>query len=176
MAARDSARVIVVMGVSGAGKTTVGRLLAQRLGWEFADADDHHPPANVAKMRVGQPLTDEDRAPWLARLHELARASLAAGRPLVLACSALKAGYREALSGGDPRVGFVFLHGPFELIRRRLDERRGHYMPPGLLRSQFDALEPPRDALALEVSRPPEELVGEIVARLGLAASSGSPR
>lgn len=164
--------VLVVMGVSGAGKTTVGRLLAERLGWRFADADDYHPPANVEKMASGVPLTDEDRAPWLERLNELASESLAAAQPLVLACSALKADYRRALAAGDPRVGFVFLHGSYDLIRGRLEERQDHYMPPGLLRSQFDALEPPTEALKVNVGPPPAELVDEIVGRLELPEAS----
>jgi gluconokinase len=159
--------VIVVMGVSGAGKTTVGKLLAEELTWEFADADDHHPPENVAKMAAGQPLDDEDRQPWLEALRDLAAARLGQGAGLVLACSALKSGYRELIAAGDPRVSFVFLHGSFELIQQRLQERRGHYMPAALLHSQFAALEAPADALALDVSDPPEALVTAIIEQLG---------
>jgi gluconokinase len=160
--------VIIVMGVSGAGKTTVGRLLAGRLGWEFADADDHHPPENVAKMAAGQPLDDADREPWLLALRSLATGRLEEREPLVLACSALKAGYRNLIAAGDPRVAFVFLDGSFELISRRLQERRDHYMPPALLQSQFEALEAPADALTLDVSAAPEALADKIITHFGV--------
>jgi len=163
-----AARVIVVMGVSGAGKTTVGQLLAERLGWHFADADDHHPPENVRKMAAGIPLNDEDRIPWLERLHGLTRQHLRAGQSLVLACSALKSSYRDVLAADDARIGFVYLYGSFELIYSRLEERSDHYMPKELLRSQFEALEPPGGTLSLEVSPPAEELVEEIISRLEL--------
>lgn len=154
------------MGVSGAGKTTVGQLLAERLGWEFADADDYHPPANVAKMAAGQPLDDADRAPWLQALHELSASKLAQNRSLVLACSALKDGYREVIAAGDERIKFVYLRGSFELIQARLQERSGHYMPAALLRSQFDALEEPSDALSVDIGASPADLVTEIVESL----------
>ncbi|MFA5552499.1 MAG: gluconokinase, GntK/IdnK-type, partial [Trueperaceae bacterium] len=162
--------VLVVMGVSGAGKTTVGKLVAERLGWEFADADDHHPAANVAKMAAGEPLTDLDREPWLERLHELVTEHLNASRPLVLACSALKNSYRRVITGEHTRVAFVYLSGSFELIQERLLGRHGHYMPTSLLQSQFDALEEPDDnALRLDVSAAPERLAEEIVERMQLA-------
>ena len=159
-------QVVVVMGVSGAGKTTVGSMLAERLGWEFADADDYHPPANVAKMASGQPLNDADRAPWLQALQELSATKLSQNRSLVLACSALKASYRDVIAAGDPRIRFVFLHGSFELIQARLQERSGHYMPAALLRSQFDALEEPDDAMILDIGPPPTDLVATIIAWL----------
>lgn len=162
-------QVVVVMGVSGAGKTTVGRLLAERLGWEFADADDHHPPANVAKMTSGQPLDDADRAPWLRALHDLAATKLAHDQSLVLACSALKSGYRDVIAAGEPRIRFVYLHGSFELIQERLRERSDHYMPPALLHSQFEALEEPEGAITVDVQRSPQELASTIMERLNLA-------
>lgn len=153
------------MGVSGAGKSHVGRMLAERLGWQFADADDHHPAVNVEKMRSGEPLTDSDRQPWLEALNELISTS---GQPLVLACSALKASYRDTIRGDLTDVAFVFLSGSFDAIAGRLESRQGHYMPVSLLRSQFEALETPADALELNCLLPPTELVGQIIAEFGL--------
>jgi len=157
--------IVVVMGVTGAGKTTVGRLLARALACEFLDADDYHPAANVAKMRAGEPLTDADRAPWLARLNEVLQAR--AGSGVVLACSALKAGYRERLLAGIPGARLVYLRGAKALIASRLAARRGHYMDPALLASQFAALEEPRDAIVADVDGPPEAIAAAILARLG---------
>lgn len=164
-------RAVIVMGVSGSGKTTVGRELARRLGWEYADADDHHPAANVAKMRSGVPLDDHDRRPWLERLRTLLRDRLAAGEPLVLACSALKERYREVLEVSDPLVALVYLEGSPELIAERLRARTGHYFDPALLASQFEALEEPDDALVVDIAAAPEALVERILAGLGLPAS-----
>lgn len=150
MSARTT--VIVVMGVSGAGKTTLGLALASALGWDFADADDFHPPGNVAKMRAGTPLDDDDRAPWLAALRVEIERRLTLGKPLVLACSALKAAYRRALAGPDTdRVRLVHLDGSPALLAARLAARSGHYMPPALLGSQLAALEAPADADALRI-------------------------
>ena len=154
-------RAIVVMGVSGSGKTTVGRLLAQRLGWEFADADSFHSAQNISKMREGIPLSDPDRWPWLETLRQLIVERLDGGKSLVLACSALKDEYRRALTGGDERVSFVYLKGSRELILSRLEGRIGHYMKPELLESQFQALEEPNDATILDVARPPAELAAQ---------------
>jgi len=149
------------MGVSGCGKSTVGALLAERMGAEFLDADDFHPPENVAKMAAGAPLDDADRAPWLARLN----AELRRRRHSVLACSALKETYREALRHGvDCR--FVHLRGGFELIQARLAARRHRYMPASLLESQFAALEPPAGAIEVDVAAPPAECVAAILAQL----------
>ncbi len=144
--------VIVLMGVAGVGKTTVGRLVAEQLGWAFIDADDLHPPENVAKMARGEALTHADRAPWLATLRDLIDARLAEGAPAVLACSALRRAYREALGGGDERVRFVWLDAPDGLIEKRLAARRGHFAGKALLPSQRAALETPGDDEAVHVA------------------------
>lgn len=159
--------VIVVMGVAGSGKTTVGRQLSQALGWTFYDADDFHPPANIEKMSRGVPLNDGDRLPWLQALGELIRDCLKHGESAVLACSALKASYREFLLV-DPDVKLAYLKGDYALIQERLTGRRGHYMKPGMLDSQFATLEEPEQALHLDISPPPSEIVQAIRARLGI--------
>ncbi len=165
--------VVVLMGVSGSGKTTVGRLLAQKLGWAFVEGDDYHPPANVEKMRAGTPLNDDDRRPWLAALRGRVDRAISSGEDIVLACSALKHSYQDYLEHDDPtRIDYVYLHGDEELIRERLAARKGHFMNPGLLHSQFETLEPPTDAVRVEVSGSPEELVEEIRERLGLERSA----
>lgn len=153
------ALAVVVMGVSGCGKTAVGRLLAQQLGARFIDADDLHPLANVEKMRAGMALDDADRAPWLALLNVRLRECVGAGEPVVLACSALKQRYRDTLAAGVPGLRFVHLAGSRELIAARLAERRHRYMPPTLLDSQFAALEPPADAIVIDVALPVDEVV-----------------
>lgn len=158
---------IIVMGVSGSGKTTVGRQLAARLGWAFVDADDHHPPANVAKMRAGTPLTDDDRAPWLDRLNALLRHRVAKGEPTVLACSALKERYRAALRDRLAASLVLFLDGGFELIEARTQTRQHAYMPSSLLASQFAALEPPQDAWRFDVAADAQAIVDEVLRRLG---------
>ncbi len=154
--------VIVVMGVTGAGKTTVGRLLAAQLGWVFFDADDFHPKANVEKMRVGQPLTDTDRAPWLAALRVLIADCLRQGRNAVIACSALKAAYRVCLQVDVRQVVFVFLAGDPDLVRARLRVRRGHFMPASLLDSQIALLEEPADGVRVDLALPPEKIVAKV--------------
>ena len=150
--------IVVVMGVSGSGKTTIGQLLASRLGCSFLDADEFHPPENVAKMAAGTPLTDADRWPWLEGLNE----KLKAKENAVLACSALKQSYRDVLARDLPRCTFVFLDGGMELIRARLEARRHRYMPASLLESQFATLEPPAEALAVDIAQTPERCVEEI--------------
>jgi beta-N-acetylhexosaminidase len=156
--------IVVVMGVSGSGKSTIGAPLATRLGVPFLDADEFHPPENVAKMAAGTPLTDADRWPWLALLNaKLKRESNA-----VLACSALKASYRRALAQDLADCRFVHLRGSLELIRARLAERKHRYMPASLLESQFAALEAPDDAIEVDVRRGVADCVAEIEARLGL--------
>lgn len=163
--------VIVVMGVAGAGKTTVGRALAESLGWPFHDADDLHPAANVEKMRAGIPLGDADRVPWLAALHELVARLVASGRPGVLACSALRQSYRDALRPvGAPRraIAFVHLEVVPSVAEQRLATRRGHYMHASLVASQFATLEEPRDALRLDGELPVPELVSLARRALGV--------
>lgn len=153
------------MGVSGSGKSTVGRKLAERIGARFVDGDDHHPAANVAKMRSGVPLTDEDRAPWIAALRTMLDAWLTSGDTGVLACSALTERIRTALGVGRPGIHLVFLSGSQDLIDARMRER-DHFMPPALLDSQFALLETPHEALELDIRQTPEELVARIVGRL----------
>lgn len=162
----EAALVLVVCGVSGAGKTTVGRLLAQTLGWEFFDADDLHPPANVDKMRRGEPLDDQDRGPWLDALRGLIDRCKREGRPAVLACSALKAAYRERLGIDQQRVLSVFLSGSKDLIAQRIAERGHAFMPESLLDSQFEALEPPSDGIRVGVDSKPAMVVERIIAAL----------
>jgi gluconokinase len=160
--------IIVIFGVTGAGKTTIGRLLAAALGWTFYDADQFHSAANIQKLRHGTPLTDADRAPWLDSLRALIRNCLEAQQSAVLACSALKRAYRQHLKTSE-EVKFVYLKADFRLIKERLRKRRGHFASPGLLRSQFDALEPPEgDAIEIEVDRSPEEIVERIRGELGI--------
>lgn len=144
--------VIVLMGVSGTGKTTVGRILASRLGWTFFDADDFHPPANIAKMSQGIPLDDDDRLPWLLRLRREAIDPAGDGIPAVLACSALKASYRKILGIGEPGIAFVFLKTDPATLTERLSTRPGHYMKPEMLASQLDTLAPPSPDEALHIS------------------------
>ncbi len=158
--------IVIVMGVSGSGKTTVGQRLAQALGWRFRDADDFHSPANIAKMTAGIPLTDEDRAPWLAVLRELLENTLAAGEYLVLACSALKRTYRERLTVDAARQRWVYLRAPRELIAERLKARQGHYMPAAMLDSQLAALEVPEDALVVDAAAAPDTLVALLLQEL----------
>jgi gluconokinase len=161
--------VIVLMGVSGSGKTTVGVPLAQALGGEFVEGDDYHPPANVAKMRQGIPLDDADRRPWLEALAAEIGNWLDAGRTVVLACSALKRSYRAILRGGRAGVRFVHLKGNAALLRARLAERRGHYMPASLLDSQLATLEEPQDAIVVAIDQPLAEIVARILSALGRA-------
>ena len=167
--------VLVIMGVSGSGKSTVAGLLAGRLGWDLAEGDDLHPPVNVAKMHAGQPLTDDDRWPWLETIADWIRAHTAAGTPGVVTCSALKRRYRDILRGEG--VVFVFLDGSKDKISDRLASRHGHFMPPALLESQFEALEAPGEDetfISLCVSATPAEEAQEIIDRLGLSEGDGT--
>ena len=155
------------MGVTGSGKTTVGRLLARKLGWKYFDADDFHPAGNLDKMRSGIALDDNDRQPWLEGLRDLIRDSLKSGENAVLACSALKEKYRRLLLI-DERVKLVFLKGDFQLIQKRLSKRRGHYMNPALLESQFATLEEPNESIEIDISSDTAEIVRIIRRRLGV--------
>jgi gluconokinase len=163
--------IIVLMGVTGSGKTTVGKLLAAKLGWSYYDADDFHSPANVEKMKRGIPLDDADRAPWLAALRELIRDRVASEANGVLACSALKQAYRDGLLLSDA-VRLVYLQGSRELIRRRLTQRQGHFMDPKLIDSQFETLEEPEGELTIDVALPANEIVVRIMIDLGLRGES----
>jgi gluconokinase len=160
--------IIIVMGPEGVGKTTVGTLLAHELGWQFADADEFHPPANIEKMSRGIPLTDADRVPWLEALHRAIMQWDAEGRNVVLACSALEREYRARLAQ-NADVKFVYLKGTYELIAARLRAREGHFAHEDLLASQFAILEEPQDAITVDASQTPEEIVAEVRKRLGLA-------
>jgi gluconokinase len=160
--------VVIIFGASGAGKTTIGQSLAQELGWRFYEADDFHPSANIEKMRRGVSLTDDDRWPWLENLRELVERCLAAGEDAILACSALKEAHRRRLRV-NADVKLVFLQGNYELIANQLRQRRGHFMNPALLKSQFADLEEPQPAEAavvIELGRRPRELVQDIKRKL----------
>jgi gluconokinase len=170
--------IVILAGVSGSGKTTVGRLLAERMGWPFADGDSFHPPANVAKMSAGIPLTDDDRWPWLAAIEAWMDARIAASGSGVVACSALKRRYRDVLRQGRPEVRLVFLDVSRDEDLARLRARAGHFFPAKLMDSQFADLEPPvpaEGALVVPARDSPGELVGEIVAGLGLIAPGERP-
>jgi gluconokinase len=165
------AQAIILMGVSGSGKTTIGQSLSRSLGWPFYDADDFHPPANVERMRRGIALTDEERQPWLAALARLIEETLGAEQSLVLACSALKAAYREALmprGANADDVRFVYLRVPAEVAAARISNRRGHFMPASLVPSQFAALEEPADATVINATQSPDAIVAEIRRTLSL--------
>ena len=163
--------IIAVMGTTGSGKTTVGSLLAKRLGWEFVDADDLHSPANNEKMHQGIPLTDADRTPWLQEIHRRIEQWLAEKRDVVLACSALKASYRELLwRAGE--VNLVYLKGTYALIHDRLLARHGHFTGQQILASQFETLEEPTDAVTVDISASPEQIVDEICRRLSIEPKS----
>ena len=158
---------VIVMGVSGAGKTTIGQALARRLSWPFLDADDLHSAANVAKMKRGEPLTDDDRGPWLDAVRARIADALGGNTSIVVACSALKHSYRDHLADGDPRVVFVHLDAPRDVLAARLASRRGHFAAPSLLDSQLASLEPPgHDAIVVDASPPPDGIVAGIVTRL----------
>jgi gluconokinase len=152
----------LIMGVSGSGKTTLGKALAQKPGWEFFDADDFHPRENIAKMTAGMPLSDPDRASWLAALHHQLLSTLSADRHPVLACSALKETYRAKLLQGMDGITVIYLKGSYDLILSRMSTREDHYMKPGMLQSQFDALEEPKDAMVLDIKMPLKDMIDTV--------------
>jgi len=156
------------MGPTGSGKSTIGTLLAAQLSWQFADADNFHSPANIEKMSRGIPLTDADRAPWLAAMRDAIEQWIADRASVVLACSALKHAYRQQLCAG-PEVKIVYLKGSYELFRQRILERHGHFAGAGILAGQFADLEEPADAVTVDAAHTPEEIVAEIRAKLGLS-------
>lgn len=157
---------IVVMGVSGSGKTTIGRGLADALGWPFYEGDDLHPRSNVEKMAQGIPLTDADRQPWLEAIRHLMDEHIAGGKSAVITCSALKQAYRDYLKQGRDEVVFVYLKGSFELLRERIAQRKGHYMPVDLLESQFATLEEPLDAIVVDADQDSDSAVQSVMRRL----------
>jgi carbohydrate kinase (thermoresistant glucokinase family) len=159
-------RIVVLMGVTGAGKTTVGQQLAVALGWTFVEGDAFHPPANIAKMHRGEPLDDADRAPWLRAIRQRIDELVASAQSAVIACSALKEAYREVLARDRPEVTFVYLKASAALIAERLRHRAGHFMPPALLQSQLDTLEEAVDGITVDAGPPPTTIVAAIRRRL----------
>lgn len=159
--------VIVLMGVSASGKTTIGVQLSEELGWKFYDGDDYHTPANIQKMSEGEPLTDADRQPWLESLRALVLRCLEDEEDAVLACSALKRSYRDLLLI-DERVKLIYLKGSYSLIKERMEKRERHFMKSKMLDSQFKALEEPDSQAAIDISQPPPEVIQEIRRRLGI--------
>lgn len=162
----NSTTIYYIMGVSGSGKTTIGESVANHLGIPFFDGDDYHPKRNVDKMSKGQPLDDEDRKSWLLRLNTLSKEHSVKGA--VIACSALKHSYRDFLKEGlERKVKFVYLSGSFEIIFNRMQKRKGHFMPADLLKSQFETLEPPKNAISVSIDQKPEDITAEILKRIG---------
>jgi carbohydrate kinase (thermoresistant glucokinase family) len=169
--------ILVVLGVSGSGKSTVGALIARELGVPFVDADSLHPPANVAKMAAGSPLTDDDRWPWLARVSDVLAEAAAAGDGMVVGCSALKRVYRDAIRVGVPGLRFVHLNGTREVLALRTQGRVGHFMPASLLDSQLATLEPLHDdepGIEVDIAPPVADVVADAIARLRAPAPAGS--
>ena len=164
----QSCRLILIAGVSGSGKTTIGELLASQLGWEFHDGDSYHSKESVAKMASGTPLNDTDRVPWLAAMRAVIEACLRERHGAVFVASALKEAYRSALIGGLDGTGLVFLHGEFDLIESRMKARKGHYMAASMLRSQFALIEWPEGALEIDISTTPAEAVKRIRDHFGI--------
>jgi len=160
--------VLILIGPMGSGKTAIGKLLAERLGWPFYDADDYHPKENVEKMRTGIALTDEDRRLWLEKLRDIIQRWLKERQNAILACSALKQAYRDILGVDQVLVKTVYLKGSYSLLRKRIEERQHVYMDKNLLRSQLDALEEPKDGLCVDISETPEAIVSRIIQNLRL--------
>jgi gluconokinase len=160
--------IVIIMGTTGAGKTTIGTMLATQLHWQFADADTFHPPANIEKMSHGIPLTDADRAPWLEAMRKAILEWIAAGKNVVLACSALKRAYRDELRP-SPEVKIVYLKGDYALFAERIRHRHGHFAGEQILAGQFADLEEPDDAITVDAAKSPDEIVVEMRRRLGLS-------
>jgi ribose 5-phosphate isomerase A len=176
LAHRDHPPILVLMGVSGSGKTTIAKELEARLGWPFEEGDALHPEANIAKMQAGIPLTDEDRGPWLEAVAAWIDAQRARKQPGIITCSALKRSYRQMIIGNRREARLVYLRGSRDLIAKRLADRRGHFMPPSLLQSQFDALEVPRpdeDPLIVDIGPPSGDVASDIIRQLGESGDSG---
>ncbi|WP_013322699.1 gluconokinase [Gloeothece verrucosa] len=166
MAQEQSSKICIIMGVSGSGKSTIGKLLSQELGWQFYDGDDFHPLENVEKMKQGIALNDADREPWLKALRRLIDNLQTQQENGIIACSALKENYRELLQGNDDNIIFIYLQGSFETIRKRLLHREGHFMKENLLNSQLETLETPHNAIVVDISLSPQEMVDKIIAYL----------
>lgn len=169
MVVPQNVRIVILMGVTGSGKTTIGQLLAKDCNWPFYDGDDFHPTANVDKMRRGIPLTDEDRAPWLAVLEHLIRDLITQAQSAVISCSALRQSYRDRLAANRDEVIFVYLKGDYDLARERLLSRKDHFVKADLLESQFDTLEEPEGVLTIDTAQEPDVIVGQIRQTLGLS-------
>ena len=163
----EPTRIVVLMGVSGTGKTTIGHLLAQRLGWDFRDGDEFHSAGNIQKMKSGHPLSDGDRMPWLDSIRDWISGRLADNAPAVVTCSALKESYRRRLCLKRAGVRSIFLSGEYGLISERLADRNGHFMPASLLQSQFDILEEPSETVTIDIRTPPAQIVAQILSVLG---------
>ncbi len=163
--------VIIMMGVEGSGKTTIGKILAEKLGWKFYDADDYHPKSNVEKIRRGVPLTDDDRQPWLEEVRKLIRSSLNRNEPSIVACSALKKSYRDYLTHGEDNVIFVYLRGDKDTISKRLASRKGHFAGTELLESQLQTLEEPEGAITADITNEPQAITDYIIKKLELLHS-----
>ena len=166
-------RHIVIMGVSGSGKTTISTLLSEQLGWTAAEADEFHPEANIAKMSAGIPLTDEDRWPWLDSIRNWMSSQAGTGHSTIVTCSALKHSYRDVLATASGEVHFIHLNGDAAVLSERMKTRSGHFMPASLLPSQLSTLEPLADdepGLVIDILKPPTEIAEEILARLNLSA------
>ena len=164
----NEAKAIIVMGVSGSGKTTVGLALAERLGWPFHDGDDFHPPANIDKMARGIPLNDADRWPWLEAIHAFILKCLRHNQPVIIACSALKQRYRDRLSDNHPNIIFVYLRGDYDLILTRMRARQGHFMKEEMLQSQFEALEVPEAAQVVDIDAGLTRIIDHLLEKLGM--------
>jgi gluconokinase len=162
-------QALIIMGVSGSGKTSVGEALAKELGWPFFDGDSFHPEANVKKMSAGIPLNDDDRKPWLERLHDLMKGQLEEGKSVIIGCSALKESYRHILRG-NLNVRFVYLEGSFELIMERMQKRKDHFMKATMLESQFETLEVPKDAITVSIADPIEVIIQKVIQHLNARA------